>query len=584
MSTCWSAVTARKPCLHAWPACCAPTCTTPTAAMALWGIYGKAGSRVRWWRQRRISSVVPAISSGIHSWPGWCRSFGFIPGPARRRMPWARPIRSCPTTSGTATWAATTHSGSSAGVSFCGGTTRVRRRFAAPIGLQVMMPSGVGCSAKRRGQRGASVVPGKDRPAHKGFFPNCMAMNTIRKLSLGSTISKRNTSTGELWTFGYDNDNRMLTAKDVSGAGATLTLATYTYDVFGNRIESDVWTQSSGTTTVTRFGYDGDQVWADLASNNSLQMRYLRGDEADQLFGRISGAGVAAWYLTDWEGSVRNLTDNSGNLTDTIAYGGFGDIQSESNATVGGAYKFGGMRYDTETGLYHADDRTGAPTDGRWVQEDPEGFAAGDTNLYRYVGNAPTDALDPTGLASEGFPYGDKLDVSSDWKRNEATLDWFYDSSTAAARKAYQSYLKTGRIADMPGQEGFITASIKLKTIPMYVSRAGSEDDSYPLQVFEITVTDDSWNRPCFTSPGEPGPAEGHFDDISKGNTYFVIFEPGRVDVSQSFGTARHQALDKGRKEFTTHTATWSWMDAPQSLAREIKPSYVTIALVVQGQ
>lgn len=32
---------------------------------------------------------------------------------------------------------------------------------------------------------------------------------------------------------------------------------------------------------------------------------------------------------------------------------------------------------------------------------DPLGFAAGDTNLYRYVGNSPTDASDPTGLATD---------------------------------------------------------------------------------------------------------------------------------------------------------------------------------------
>lgn len=29
---------------------------------------------------------------------------------------------------------------------------------------------------------------------------------------------------------------------------------------------------------------------------------------------------------------------------------------------------------------------------------DPLGFAAGDTNLYRYVGNTPTDEIDPAGL------------------------------------------------------------------------------------------------------------------------------------------------------------------------------------------
>jgi hypothetical protein len=38
------------------------------------------------------------------------------------------------------------------------------------------------------------------------------------------------------------------------------------------------------------------------------------------------------------------------------------------------------------------------PNIGRWLQEDPEGFAAGDSNLNRYVGNDPTNRTDPSGL------------------------------------------------------------------------------------------------------------------------------------------------------------------------------------------
>jgi RHS repeat-associated protein len=37
------------------------------------------------------------------------------------------------------------------------------------------------------------------------------------------------------------------------------------------------------------------------------------------------------------------------------------------------------------------------PAIGRWLSEDPIGFAAGDVNLNRFVGNAPTNAIDPTG-------------------------------------------------------------------------------------------------------------------------------------------------------------------------------------------
>jgi uncharacterized protein RhaS with RHS repeats len=47
------------------------------------------------------------------------------------------------------------------------------------------------------------------------------------------------------------------------------------------------------------------------------------------------------------------------------------------------------------------------PTIGRWLSEDPVGFAVGDTNLYRYVGNAPTMYIDPTGL--------DWLDSAANW-------------------------------------------------------------------------------------------------------------------------------------------------------------------------
>jgi RHS repeat-associated protein len=38
------------------------------------------------------------------------------------------------------------------------------------------------------------------------------------------------------------------------------------------------------------------------------------------------------------------------------------------------------------------------PSIGRWMSDDPDGFDAGDTNLYRYVNNSPTNYTDPTGL------------------------------------------------------------------------------------------------------------------------------------------------------------------------------------------
>ena len=37
------------------------------------------------------------------------------------------------------------------------------------------------------------------------------------------------------------------------------------------------------------------------------------------------------------------------------------------------------------------------PQVGRWISEDPIGFAAGDANVYRYVGNIPATYTDPNG-------------------------------------------------------------------------------------------------------------------------------------------------------------------------------------------
>jgi RHS repeat-associated protein len=63
-------------------------------------------------------------------------------------------------------------------------------------------------------------------------------------------------------------------------------------------------------------------------------------------------------------------------------------------------YLHQGGRYDSETGLYDFRNRFYDPEKGRWLNLDPIGFDAGDSNLYRYEGDGPTNATDPSGLGS----------------------------------------------------------------------------------------------------------------------------------------------------------------------------------------
>ena len=58
---------------------------------------------------------------------------------------------------------------------------------------------------------------------------------------------------------------------------------------------------------------------------------------------------------------------------------------------------FASREFDAETGLYYNRARYLDPTTGRWTTQDPLGFAAGNANLYRYVGNTPTLLVDPSG-------------------------------------------------------------------------------------------------------------------------------------------------------------------------------------------
>ena len=72
---------------------------------------------------------------------------------------------------------------------------------------------------------------------------------------------------------------------------------------------------------------------------------------------------------------------------------------SQTNPAVEFRYGFTGREQDAETGLDYYRARYYDASNGRFISEDPIGFNAGDANLYRYVGNSPTNYNDPSGNA-----------------------------------------------------------------------------------------------------------------------------------------------------------------------------------------
>jgi RHS repeat-associated protein len=201
---------------------------------------------------------------------------------------------------------------------------------------------------------------------------------------------------GITWTYSYDDENRLISAVEVQGS-TTLTDVVYAYDAFGNRIEENV-SGSSVPSQVIRYAYDGSNIWADLDGSGNLVTRRLFLDAVDAVTARISAGGTVAWYLIDRLGSVDALTDSTGAVIDRIDYDGFGNILSETNPSASDRYLWTGREFDRVTGLQYNRTRYYDPTTGRWTTEDPIGFKSGDTNLYRYERDDPTNRKDPDGL------------------------------------------------------------------------------------------------------------------------------------------------------------------------------------------
>ena len=214
--------------------------------------------------------------------------------------------------------------------------------------------------------------------------------------SEGNMVGRTKTSNGEVTTFTWDFRNRLTEVLIKSSGGTTLQDDKFSYDIENRRIGKN--TLSGGQSWT---GYDDVNPYADFNSSGSLTFQYLYGNAIDFLLARINTSFDPTWYLTDKIGSVRLMVNKSGSVIDTITYDSYGNITNETSPSSGDRFKFTGREWDSEIGQYFYRARYYNPGAGRFDSEDPIGFEAGDANLYRYVGNRPTNATDPTALYLE---------------------------------------------------------------------------------------------------------------------------------------------------------------------------------------
>ena len=121
-------------------------------------------------------------------------------------------------------------------------------------------------------------------------------------------------------------------------------------------------------------------------------------------------SGNSTWtpsfYGYDGFGTVRQLTNTAGEVTDSYEYDAFGNSFTKTGSTPNN-YLYRGEQYDQDLGLYYLRARYYNPNTGRFLSRDPEdGIPTDPATLhkYDYAGGDPVNAIDPTGRATMPLP------------------------------------------------------------------------------------------------------------------------------------------------------------------------------------
>jgi RHS repeat-associated protein len=193
--------------------------------------------------------------------------------------------------------------------------------------------------------------------------------------------------------YTWDYRNRLVSIVTSSAGGSVLKTVGYEYDVDDQRVKKTV------DGVVENYFIDRNQIAFVTDGSGVETFHYLYGLNVDSVMAQDSSTGML-WSLADRLGSIDTITDAEGVVVDKRSFDSFGRILSETNPSVSFRYGYTARELDLESGLNYYRARYYDSNVGRFISVDPLGFGAGDTNLYRYVGNNSTNAIDPSGLLS----------------------------------------------------------------------------------------------------------------------------------------------------------------------------------------
>ncbi|MDF2179906.1 putative Ig domain-containing protein [Aliiglaciecola sp. CAU 1673] len=201
----------------------------------------------------------------------------------------------------------------------------------------------------------------------------------------GNLLEENDGSTAQ--TYSYNAQHKLTGFSDGTNS------LSYQYNTDGIRIAKTL--NGNKTRYLIDSNRDYAQVIGELDSTNTLLKAYLYGMDL------IAQEQEGDWrfYHYDSLGTTRDLSDNSGQLTDSYDYEAFGELLGREGETDN-QYLYTGEQYDPELDNYYLRARYYDQGAGRFTQMDawrgcsytPQGL-----NKYIYSESDPLNKIDPSG-------------------------------------------------------------------------------------------------------------------------------------------------------------------------------------------